>query len=587
MATDRLPPQNIDAEISVLGSLLIDSEAIIKIASFLRPDDFYRESHGLIYAAILRLFERREPADMVTVSDELDRHDQLEQVGGQAYLTSLISRVPTSVHIEHYARIVESTAVRRRLINAAGQIAALAHEEAEDVRTTIDEAERVLFQVSERQLSQDLTPIGRILSKYFDQIEYLYENPGEMTGTPTGFADLDKLLSGLQPSDLIIIAGRPGMGKTSLTLSLAQYMAVEHKKCVAIFTLEMAGEQLAQRMISSETGIDSQRLRVGEIRDDEIEQIARAIGLLSDTEIFIDDTPAISTMELRTKARRLATERDLDLVILDYMQLMRSGIRTDNRVQEISYISRALKALARELRVPVIAASQLSRAVESRQDKRPILSDLRESGCLTGESLVTLADSGARVPIRDLVGQSGFTVWALSEETFKLEPAEVSRAFSTGTKPVHRITTRLGRSICATANHKFRTINRWKRLDELEVGERIALPRSISTSSLASMSNVVSIEVEGEAEVYDLTVPGPHSFVANEIIVHNSIEQDADIVMFIYRDEVYNEHTDRPHVAEILVAKHRNGPTGKIDLAFMAEQAKFVNLYRAPAPVEV
>ncbi|MBS1253528.1 MAG: Replicative DNA helicase [Anaerolineales bacterium] len=587
MATDRLPPQNIDAEISVLGSLLIDSEAIIKIASFLRPDDFYRESHGLIYAAILRLFERREPADMVTVSDELDRHDQLEQVGGQAYLTSLISRVPTSVHIEHYARIVESTAVRRRLINAAGQIAALAHEEAEDVRTTIDEAERVLFQVSERQLSQDLTPIGRILSKYFDQIEYLYENQGEMTGTPTGFADLDKLLSGLQPSDLIIIAGRPGMGKTSLTLSLAQYMAVEHKKCVAIFTLEMAGEQLAQRMISSETGIDSQRLRVGEIRDDEIEQIARAIGLLSDTEIFIDDTPAISTMELRTKARRLATERDLDLVILDYMQLMRSGIRTDNRVQEISYISRALKALARELRVPVIAASQLSRAVESRQDKRPILSDLRESGCLTGESLVTLADSGARVPIRDLVGQSGFTVWALSEETFKLEPAEVSRAFSTGTKPVYRITTRLGRSICATANHKFRTINRWKRLDELEVGERIALPRSISTSSLASMSNVVSIEVEGEAEVYDLTVPGPHSFVANEIIVHNSIEQDADIVMFIYRDEVYNEHTDRPHVAEILVAKHRNGPTGKIDLAFMAEQAKFVNLYRAPAPVEV
>ncbi len=446
MATDRLPPQNIDAEISVLGSLLIDPEAIIKIASFLRPDDFYRESHGLIYAAILRLFERREPADMVTVSDELDRHDQLEQVGGQAYLTSLISRVPTSVHIEHYARIVESTAVRRRLINAAGQIAALAHEEAEDVRTTIDDAERILFQVSERQLSQDLTPIGRILSKYFDQIEYLYENQGEMTGIPTGFADLDKLLSGLQPSDLIIIAGRPGMGKTSLTLSLAQHMAVEHKKCVAIFTLEMAGEQLAQRMISSETGIDSQRLRVGEIRDDEIEKIARAIGLLSDTEIFIDDTPAISTMELRTKARRLATERELDLVIIDYMQLMRSGVRTDNRVQEISYISRALKALARELRVPVIAASQLSRAVESRQDKRPILSDLRESG---------------------------------------------------------------------------------------------------------------------------------------------SIEQDADIVMFIYRDEVYNEHTDRPHVAEILVSKHRNGPTGKIDLAFMAEQAKFVNLYRAPAPVEV
>ncbi len=446
MATDRLPPQNIDAETSVLGSLLIDPEAIIKVASFLRPDDFYRESHGLIYAAILRLFERREPADLVTVSDELDRHDQLEQVGGQGYLTSLISRVPTSVHIEHYARIVEATAVRRRLISAAGKIAALAHEESEEIRATIDEAERILYQVSERQIGQDLVPLGRILSKYFDQIEHLYENQGEMTGIPTGFADLDKLLSGLQPSDLIIVAGRPGMGKSSFTLSLAQHMAVEHKACVALFTLEMSGEQLAQRMISAETGIDSQRLRVGQIRDDEIEQIARAIGLLSDTAIYIDDTPAISTMELRTKARRLATERDLDLVIVDYMQLMRSGIRTENRVQEISYISRALKALARELMVPVIAASQLSRAVESRQDKRPILSDLRESG---------------------------------------------------------------------------------------------------------------------------------------------SIEQDADIVMFIYRDEVYNEHTDKQHIAEILVSKHRNGPTGKIELAFLAEQAKFVNLFRAPTPVEV
>lgn len=631
MATDRLPPHNMDAEISVLGSLLIEPDSIIKIASFLRPDDFYRESHGLIYDAILRLFERREPADVVTVGDELERHNHLAQTGGQAYLASLISRVPTSVHIEHYARIVEATAVRRRLINAAGQIAALAHEESEDVRTTIDDAERILFQVSERQLGQDLTPIGRILSEYFDQIEYLYENQGEMTGIPTGFADLDKLLSGLQPSDLIVVAGRPGMGKTSFTLSLAQHMAVEHKSCVAIFTLEMAGEQLAQRMISAETGIDSQRLRVGDIRDDEIEQIARAIGLLSDTAIYIDDTPAISTMELRTKARRLATERELDLVIIDYMQLMRSGIRTDNRVQEISYISRALKALARELRVPVIAASQLSRAVEGRQDKHPILSDLRESGCLTGDTLITLAENGRRVPIRDLVGQTGFSIWALNEETLKLEETRVARAFPTGTKPVYRLTTRLGRSVRATANHKFREFEGWKRLDELKAGDRIALPRVVPSSPAEPLTDaelalcgtglykqnvsreraariaravkseevdslaqsdvywdeVVSIEPDGMTEVYDLTVPGLHNFVANDLIVHNSIEQDADIVMFIYRDEVYNEHTDRPHVAEILVAKHRNGPTGKIDLAFLAEQAKFVNLYRAPTPVEV
>lgn len=446
MAINKLPPQNTDAEASVLGSLLIDPEAVMQVASFLRPEDFYRESHGLIYSSILRLFERREPADVLTVSDELDRHNELETVGGRGYLASLMSRVPTSAHVEHYARIVEATSIRRRLIDAAGHIAQLGYQETEDVRTTIDAAERLLFQVSERKLGQDLRPLGRILSDYFDQIEYLYEHQGEISGLPTGFADLDKLLSGLQRSDLIIVAGRPGMGKSSLTLSLAQHMAIERKACVAIFTLEMAAEQLAQRMIAAETGIDSQRLRVGEIRDNEIEQIARAIGLLSDTAIYIDDTPAISTLELRTKARRLATERQLDLVIVDYMQLMRSGTRSENRVQEISYISRSLKALARELMVPVVAASQLSRAVEARQDKRPILSDLRESG---------------------------------------------------------------------------------------------------------------------------------------------SIEQDADIVMFIYRDEMYNEHTDKKHIAEIIVAKHRNGPTGRIELAFLEEQAKFVNLYRAPTPVEV
>ena len=445
MATDRLPPQNIDAEISVLGSLLIDPDAIIKIADFLRPDDFYRESHSLIYSAILRLFERREAIDLLTLTDELDRHDQLEDAGGQAYLAALISQVPTSAHVEFYAHIVEAAAVRRRLIQAAGQIAQLAYEEEDDVRSTIDEAERILFQVSERQIGQGLVPIGRILSAYYDQIEYLYEHRGEMSGLPTGFVDLDKLLSGLQPSDLIVIAGRPGMGKSSFLLSITQHMAVERKACVALFTLEMSAEQMAQRMISAETGIDSQRLRTGQIRNEEFELITRAIGLLSDTAIYIDDTPAISTMELRTKARRLATERPLDLVVIDYLQLMRSGTRTENRVQEISYISRALKALARELMVPVIAASQLSRAVEGRNDKRPILSDLRESG---------------------------------------------------------------------------------------------------------------------------------------------SIEQDSDIVMFLYRDEVYNEHTDKKHIAEVIVAKHRNGPTGKVELAFLAEQAKFVNLYRAPTPVE-
>jgi len=601
MATEQLPPQNVDAEMSVLGSLLIDHEAITKVASFLHPDDFYRESHRLIYEAMLNLYERREPADLVTVANELERRGHLTEVGGDAYLLSLVNRVPTSAHVEHYARIVEQTAVRRRLIKAAGEIAALAYRETEDVRETIDQAERILFQVSQRQMERDLVPVGKILSDYFDEIEYLYQHRGQFSGLPTGFVDLDKLLSGLQPSDLIIVAARPGVGKTSLVLSMAQHMAVEQKKCVALFSLEMSAQQVAQRLIAAETGIDSQRLRVGQIRDHEFEEIARAIGLLSDTALYIDDTPAISTMELRTKARRLATERQLDAVIVDYLQLMRSGIRTENRVQEISYISRALKSLARELMVPVIAVSQLSRAVEARQDKRPILSDLRESGCLTGDTLIMRADTGQLVPIKELAEKKKpIPVLTLGED-LKLRVAVMTKAFHSGYKRVYRLRTRSGREIKASANHPFLRISGWARLHELRPGDRIAAPRVLPNvpQKPATMDEseivlsdlywdeIVSIEELGVEEVFDATVPGTHNFVANDIVVHNSIEQDADVVLFIYRDELYNEHTDKKHIAEIIVAKHRNGPTGKIELAFLQEQAKFVNLYRAPEPVDV
>jgi replicative DNA helicase len=437
MTLERLPPQNVEAEQSVLGSLLIDREAIIKTAPFLRPDDFYREAHGRVYAAILDLHERREPADFVTVCDELERQGQLEAVGGSAYLTSLINSVPTSINVEHYAHIVERTAILRRLIEAAGKIAGLAYGEAEDVDVIVDRAEQILFDVSQRRVQRGLVSIKHILTDYYDRIEYLHQHQGEMVGLPTGFIDLDRLLGGLQRSDLIIVAGRPGMGKSSLGMSVAHNAALKHNAVIAFFSLEMAAEQLVQRLIAGETGITSQRLRIGDIHDIEWDKLVKASGTLAETAIFIDDTPSPSPMEIRTKARRLAAEYGLGLVIVDYLQLMVGGTRSENRVQEISYISRSLKSLARELNVPVLAMSQLSRAVESRQDKHPILSDLRESG---------------------------------------------------------------------------------------------------------------------------------------------SIEQDADVVLFIYREELYEQNTDRKNIADIIVSKHRNGPTGQVALRFVSDQTKFVDL---------
>lgn len=437
----KMAPHNIEAEEAVLGSLLIDPDAILRVASFLYPDDFYREKNGWIYEAILDLHERREPADFVTLCDELKRRGQLEEVGGAAYITSLIEAVPTAIHVEHYGHIVERTAILRRLIGAAGQIAGLAYKEAEDVDEVVDRAEQILFGVSERRLTQELVPIKQVIKDYYDRIDYLYRHRDQPIGIPTGFRFLDRLLGGLQPSDMIIVAGRPGAGKTSLVLSIAHNAAKKFDQRVALFSLEMSAEQVVQRLISAETGIDSQRLRLGEIKDDEWPLFVQAAGVLSELPIFIDDTPSISALQMRTKARRIHAEYGLDLVIVDYLQLMQGDGRAENRVQEISNISRAIKALARELEAPLLAVSQLSRAVESRQDKRPILSDLRESG---------------------------------------------------------------------------------------------------------------------------------------------SLEQDADVVMCIYRDVMYNSDTDKPNIAEILVRKQRNGPIGMVPLYFKERLAQFAEVETRP-----
>jgi replicative DNA helicase len=446
VAAARLPPQNIEAEQSVLGSLLIDPDALIKVSSFLRPEDFYRETHGLIYKAIVDLHERRQPADFVTLCDELERRGQMEHVGGAGYLTSLINVVPTSVHAQYYGRIVERTATLRRLISASSEISNMAYERADDEDKILDQAEQLIFGVAQRSIERELVPVRTILSDYYDRIQYLYENRGQTIGVPTGFIDLDRLLGGFQQADLIIVAGRPGTGKTSLALTVADQAARRHGLCIAIFSLEMPSQQVVQRLVSGATGIESQRLRTGDISEEELSSIARAMGELSGTSVYIDDTPAIAPMEIRAKVRRLQAENRIDLVIVDYLQLMQAGVRMENRVQEVSYISRQLKSLAIELNLPVLACSQLSRAVESRTDKRPLLSDLRESG---------------------------------------------------------------------------------------------------------------------------------------------SIEQDADVVMFIYREEMYDENTFKPNIADIIVAKHRNGPTGQVSLRFMKELATFANLERVPEEMAV
>ena len=427
---------SLEAEEAVLGSVLINPDAYFEVAPFLRPDDFYLHKHRWIWEVFIHLHDQRIPVDFITVSQELDNRHLLDEAGGAAYLTHLLNTVPTSLHAYAYGQLIQRDALRRRLLEAATSVAKLAYAEERDINEVVNEAEAAVFSVSEQRTSKDIIPIREAISTYFDQVKLLSEHKGEMLGVPTGFYDLDKVLGGLQRSDLLIIAGRPGSGKTGFMLSVAKNAAQIHKKHVAVFSLEMSNEQLVQRLMAQETGIDSQRLRLGEVRDDEWPLFVEAASALGEAPIFLDDTPALTPLQLHAKCRRLDQEYGLDLIIVDYLQLMQSEGRNENRVQEVSYISRHLKQLARELKVPVLAGAQLSRAVEQRENKRPILSDLRESG---------------------------------------------------------------------------------------------------------------------------------------------SLEQDADIVMFIHRADLYEKETARTNVADILVSKHRNGPTADIQLVFRSALTKFEN----------
>lgn len=434
------PPQNIDAEASLIGSVLIDSDAITSIADIVKPADFFDKKHQRIFAAIMQLYEKRKPIDVLTLTNQLQENGELSEIGGASYLTELANMVPTATNVEHYAEIVKSKSVRRGLIQTTQELVNLGYDEAKPIQDIIEEAETKLFKVSQRHVSQDISSLESILSESFERLDELHKDSGKIRGISTGFIDLDNVLAGLQKSDLLILAARPSMGKSAFAMNIAHNVAVSEKKAVLFFSLEMSKEQLVDRLLADEAEIDAWKIRTGNLNDEDFEKLGQAMGTLSEAPMYIDDTPGISVMEMRTKARREAHQHELGLIIIDYLQLMSGGSRyatSDNRVQEISEISRGLKAIARELNVPVIALSQLSRTVEQRHPQIPQLSDLRESG---------------------------------------------------------------------------------------------------------------------------------------------SIEQDADVVMFIYREEYYNPETDRQHIADILIKKHRNGPTGKIELFFNHEQVAFRNL---------
>lgn len=434
----KIPPQNIDAEKSLLGAILIDEETLADISEHVTPKDFYDKRHATIYGAALRLFERHKPVDLLTLTDELKKKDELDSIGGSAYLTELTNYVPTAAHAEAYAELVAVSAIRRRLIKASGEISELGYNEDSDVQELLQKAEQELFSVSDQSLKQDLTSIEQILTESFDRMEELHRNKGALRGIRTGWRDLDNMTAGLQRSDLIILAARPAMGKTTLVTNLAYNVATVAKQPVLFFSLEMSKEQLVDRMLADASGVDAWNIRTGNLSDEDFSKLSEAMGEMAEAPIFLDDTPGLSVLEMRTKARRAAHDAPLGLIIVDYLQLMQASGRSDgNRVQEVSEISRGLKLIARELNVPVIALSQLSRSVENRSPQIPQLADLRESG---------------------------------------------------------------------------------------------------------------------------------------------SIEQDADIVMFIYREAYYNPETDRENITDLIIAKHRNGPVGKVELYFHPERLRFMSL---------
>jgi replicative DNA helicase len=856
---NRIPPHNLDAEQSVLGAMLESREAIANVIEIVKADDFYKPAHTEIYDTILTLHSQGEAVDAITVADELARRGTLQEIGGKPYIHGLLEAYPTATAAGHYARIVDELAILRRLVDAGNRVQEIGFSMPEDVTAAVDEAEGIIYDVGDRRLKDDYLPIRQLLTENMEMIETLYERGENVTGLATGFSDLDDMTSGFQPSNLIIVAARPSMGKSSLLNDFALHSALKQRQPVVVFSLEMSRHEVVQRMLASDARVDMQRIKKGSLQEQDWTRLSAALGRLAEAPVFIDDSANVTLMEMRAKCRRLKGRHGLGLVVIDYLQLMQSPKKSENRQQEVSEISRALKIMAKDLDVPVVCASQLNRGVEYRSDKRPLLGDLRESGCITGDSLVALA-SGGTVPIQTLVGN---TPEVVTLDGWQMTSRKASKVWCSGRKPIFRLTTATGRLIRATATHPFLKLQGWQCLGELAPGDRIALPREYpelptrvlnasrvvllahligdgcfasrqpihytsqseenigavekaamdafgirakrvpqrtwthlylsagankwhpnpltswlrelgicglrshekfipqeifelssaqialflkhlwatdgcvfvrrpgtkgprgriyyATNSLrlakdvqhllARLSivarlrsveklgykpgyhvtvsgaenqrrfavviggfgprrdplaqlevalqgvagsaksdsipvevwsrvsdrmaelgiranqldrlrasntrmrfhlpprrdvleelgallndpelkeiaaadvywdSVKSIDFEGVEEVYDMTVPGTHNFVANGMVLSNSIEQDSDLVMFIYRDEVYNPDSEQKGEAELIVAKHRNGPTGLLRLAFMNQYTKFANIARGP-----
>ena len=631
----RIPPHNLEAEESLLGAMLLSKDAIAAaLEAPVRSEDFYKPAHGHLFEAIHSLYGAAQPVDPVTVAEELRRSDLLDAVGGKASILRIQSETPAAANAAHYARIVEEHALLRRLIGVAGEISEMGFEMPEDVTATLDRAETLVFDVANRRIATTLTHLYDAIQESLNQLERLFESDGtEITGVPTGFYDLDDMLLGLQPSALIVVAARPGQGKTSFALGVGAHVALETRRPVLFFSMEMGYLELTQRILGSEAGVNARLLRTGKIRESDWTKVSHAVGRLAEAPFYIDDNPHLTVMDMRARTRRLkALHGDLGLVVVDYLQLMSSNRRAENRQVEVSELSRGLKILARDLETPVVALSQLNRSLEYRQDKRPMLADLRESGCLSGDTRLLRADTGAEVTLGELVatGERDVPVWSLDDH-WRLVPATLTHAFPSGIKPVYRLRLASGRQLRATANHRFRTPTGWRPLGALRTGSCLAVPRSVppvpagsggiwrrrpgncasatpSTvlphaqfrSSVATAAPqelflwsgleetgditwdpIAEIEPLGAEPVFDATVLRTHNFIANGVVAHNSIEQDADVVCFIYRDESYNPESTDKGTAEIIVAKHRNGPTGKVKLAFNEDLTRFDSLTRS------
>jgi replicative DNA helicase len=574
----RVPPYNLSAEESLLGAMLLSRDAIAAAVETCAADDFYKPAHAHVFDAICALYGQGEPADPVTVADELRRADLLDAIGGPATLISLQANTPATANAGRYGRIVEEHALLRRLIGVANEIAELGYSVPEDVTAVVDRAESMVFEVAERRVIDSLRPLHDLLSESLDRLEALYDRGEAITGVPTGYVDLDERLSGLQPSNLIIVGARPAMGKTSFGLGLAAHASMEARLPVLYFSLEMSHPEITQRLLCSEARVDSSRIRNGRLLESDWPKISHAIGRLGEAPLYIDDNPNLTVMEIRAKARRLKSRLgELGVIMVDYLQLMSTRANAENRQVEVSEISRGLKILARELEVPVVALSQLSRNLEMRADKRPVLADLRESGCMPASAQLMRASNGQGVTLGELVlTQEQVEVWSLDAD-WRLVPRRVLRAFPSGIKPVYRLRLTSGLQIEATANHRFLGKEGWRRLDQLSAGDHVAATHKPDVV----WDEIVQCTPLGAMPTFDATVEDTHNFVANGVIAHNSLEQDADVVMFLYRDEVYNPESADRGTAEVILSKHRNGPTGVTQLAFLDHYTRFANMARA------